>query len=119
MLLEEFFRYNGDNNETIAEHFYIATLANFLLNNELEIYDDVLSHFEGREEYVVCHGIQKAIDKIESTIDARFSEASTLSESESERIYDVEEYKRISKEIFKDILLEIYDRQISRIKKDN
>lgn len=119
MLLEEFFRYKGDNDETIADYFYIATLANFLLNNELEVYDEVLSHFEGREEYIVCHGIQKAIDKIESVIDARFSEASVMSENETERIYDVEEYKRISKEIFKDILLEIYDRQISHFKKDN
>lgn len=119
MLLEEFFNYQGDDDETIAEHFYVATLTSWLINNELEIYDEVLSHFEEREEYVICHGIKKAIDKIESTIDIRFSEAASVSENESERVYEIEEYKRISRDIFKDILLEIYDRQIEYIKKDN
>jgi len=112
MLYEELFKYDGKNEKEIGEHFYIATLMYWLLNNELDIFDQILIHFQDKEQYLVCHGINRAIEKIEDTIEYRFDEAASEVDSEEEKVYSVEEYKRVSKEIFKDILLEIYECQI-------
>jgi len=112
MLFEELYKYNASDDKETGEHFYIATLMYWLLNNELEIFDEVLSHFQEKEQYLVCFGIKKAIDKIEETIEKRFDEAAVMSETEGEKIYDAEEYKRVSREIFKDILFEVYESQI-------
>lgn len=112
MLFEELYKYNASDDKETGDHFYVATLMYWLLNNELEIFDDVLNHFQDREQYLVCFGIKRAIDKIEATIEKRFDEAAVQSETEEERVYDAEEYKRVSREIFKDILFEIYECQI-------
>lgn len=112
MLFEELYKYDASDDSETGQHFYIATLMYWLLNNELEIFDDVLSYFQDKEQYIVCFGIKKAIDKIEETIEKRFDEAAVQSETDGEKIYDAEEYKRVSREIFKDILFEIYECQI-------
>lgn len=112
MLLEELFKYNSQDDNETSQHFYLATLMYWLLNNELDIFDDMLMRFEKEEKYLVCFGIKKAIDKIEETIEKRFDEAASLSEDDEEKVYDIEEYKRVSKEIFKDILFEIYECQV-------
>lgn len=112
MLFEELYNYDSSDDNETGQHFYIATLMYWLLNNELDIFDDVLSHFQDKEQYMVCFGVKRAIDKIEETIEKRFDEAAVMSETEGEKIYDAEEYKRVSKEIFKDILFEIYECQI-------
>ena len=100
--LEELFKYNSQDDNETSQHFYLATLMYWLLNNELDIFDDMLMRFEKEEKYLVCFGIKKAIDKIEETIEKRFDEAASLSEDDEEKVYDIEEYKRVSKEIFKD-----------------
>lgn len=116
MLYEELFKYDGKNEKETGDHFYIATLMYWLLNNELDIFDEVLIYFQDKEQYLVCHGINRAIEKIEETIERRFGEAASEAENEEEKVYSVEEYKRVSKEIFKDILLEIYESQIENAK---
>lgn len=117
MLFEELYKYDASDDKEVGEGFYVATLMYWLLNNELEIFDDVLNHFQEKEQYIVCFGIKKAIDKIEETIEKRFDEAAVMSESEEEKVYDAEEYKRVSREIFKDILFEIYEYQIKKPEK--
>ena len=116
MLFEELYKYNAQDDKEAGEHFYIATLMYWLLNNEIEIFDDVLRHFQEQEQYIVCFGIKKAIDKIEETIEKRFDEAAVMSETDEEKVYDAEEYKRVSREIFKDILFEVYESQIRNAK---
>jgi len=119
MLLEEFFKQEFDDREDIVEYFYVATLSAWLTYNEFEIFDNVLKFFEEKEEYLICEGIHKAIDKIDEIYNDRFSEATIHSQTEETIEYTYEEHKRVSRLIFEDVLTEIYEKQISKFKKDS
>lgn len=119
MLLEDFFKHEFEDREDIVNHFYTATLAAWLTYNEFEIFDTVLKFFEEKEEYLICEGIHKAIDKIDEIYNDRFEQATILSQTEDSIEYTYEEHKRISRLIFEDVLIEIYEKQIGKLKKDS
>jgi hypothetical protein len=109
MLLEEL--YNKEY-KRVAEAAYVTTLQFYLSYNELAIYDRMLQHYEEQEDYAVCQGIHKAIDFIEETMDKRFDEATPEEEQEDGNLYTQDEFKKVSRLIFEDILKEIYERQV-------
>ena len=118
-MLEEFYNIGDLSGKNVSNHFYIATLQSWLINNDEEIYDNILDHFEGLEYYAVCDGINKAMKFIRRVMDKRFAEASTIAEDSETYTYDFEEYKSISKRIYEDVLLEIYEEQIRNFTKSN
>lgn len=119
MLLEEFYNYDGREDKLIAQDAYLSTLQCWFLYNEFDIYESLLITFEEKEQYAVCEGINKALSRIEEIMNDRFEEAEKLKETEFEVVYTHEEHKRISRLIFEDILKEVYEKQVSRYKKNN
>lgn len=119
MFLEEFYSYNGKGDSMIAESMYFHTLACWLFNNNFEVYESLIKYYEGREEYAVCEGINRALNRIEDIMSDRFSEADKLSETDNEAIYTHQEHMRVSSLIFEDILKEIYEKQIGKHKEDS
>ena len=122
MLLEELYN-DGKKSGDIQMHFYIATLSAYLIYNDLEVFDRLLQEFEDREEYLICSGIKSAIEKIEEVHSERFNEASIeigIEEDEEGLLtFSYEKHKEISKLIFKDILTEIYEKQIGQSTSDS
>jgi hypothetical protein len=112
MLLEELYSQDPKNHVKVAEAAYLVTLQYWMVYNQLEIYERMLDHYEQKEEYAICEGINRAIEKIESTMDYHFQEAESLEEDEDQILYTHEEHQRVSRLIFEDILKEIYERQI-------
>lgn len=119
MLFEDFFNQENHENEDITEYFYTATLSAWLIYNDLDVFDSVLRHFEEKEEYAICAGIHKAIEKIDEIYNNRFDEATVLYEDDEKVEYTFDEHKKISKLIFEDVLKEIYEKQVSKHKEDN
>ena len=111
MLLEEYYSY-GDK----EDYYYYATLAAFLTLPDLPTFDKLLQRFEDKEEYVICSGIKRAIDKIEDIHDARFNEAAeetdTHEDPEGFYVFTAEKHKETSSTIFQDIIQEIYEGNI-------
>lgn len=118
MLLEDFFKHDPESNQNIVDYFYIATLSSWLVYNEFQIYEKMLQHFEEQEEYLICQGINQAIDKIDEIYNDRFDEATPLAEHEDGAEYTFEDHKRISRLIFEDVLKEIYEKQIIKFKEN-
>ena len=118
-MLEEFYNIGDLNSKDVSNHFYIATLQSWLINNDEEIYEDILQHFEVLEYYAVCDGINKAMNFVRNVMDKRFSEASVIREDSETYTYAFDEYKNISKRIYEDVLLEIYGEQIRNFTKSN
>jgi hypothetical protein len=119
MLLEEFYNYDGNRDKLSAEDVYLTTLQHWLIYNDFDIYESLLITFEQKENYIVCAGIRRALQRIEDTMDRRFEQAEKIRETEEEVVYTHEEHQRISRLIFEDILGEIYEKQISKYQKDN
>lgn len=119
MLLEDFFKQEFHDKDDIVDYFYIATLSAWLTYNEFEIFDSILKFFEEREEYLICEGIHKAIDKIDEIYNDRFDEATAVNQTEDAIEYTFDEHKRISRLIFEDVLTEIYEKQIGKFKKNS
>jgi len=116
MSLEEF--YNQEYRSQVSAA-YVSTLQFYINYNDLTIYDALVAYYESTEEYAICEGISRAIDFIDLTMDNRFSEAIEEGEEEDGKIYTAEEYKRVSRLVFEDIIKEIYERQIKGIEKAN
>jgi hypothetical protein len=112
MLLEELYSQDPKNHVKVAETAYLVTLQYWMVYNQLDIYERMLNYYEQMEEYAICEGINRAIEKIESTMDKHFQEAESLEEDEDQILYTHEEHQRVSRLIFEDILKEIYERQI-------
>jgi len=111
MLLEEYYSY-GDK----EDHYYYATLAAFLTHPDLPTFDNLLIRFEEKEEYIICSGIKKAIDKIEDIHDYRFKEAAdevdAIEDPEGFYTFTAERHRETSNIIFQDIIQEIYEGNI-------
>lgn len=112
MLLEELYSQDPKNHVKVAEAAYLVTLQYWMVYNQLDIYERMLNYYEEKEEYAICEGITRAIEKIESTMDYHFQQAESLEEDEDQILYTHEEHQRVSRLIFEDILKEIYERQI-------
>jgi uncharacterized protein YbcV (DUF1398 family) len=118
MFTEEF--YNQEiKDKDVIDFFYVATLQMWLTHNDLNVYDDLLTYFEEQENYLICQGVHKAIAFIEKTVEDRFDGATKLSNSEDGDMYSFEEHKRISNEIFKDVVKEVYEKQIGDVGKSS
>lgn len=119
MFIEEFYNYNGEETTEVADIVYVTTLQSWLIYNELSIYESLLITFEELEQYAICEGIHRALSKVEDVMDERFSEANKLAETDESYTITHEEHQRISRLVFEDILKEIYEKQISKYKKNN
>lgn len=118
MFTEEF--YNQEiKDKDVVDFFYVATLQMWLTHNDLNIYDDLLTYFEEQENYLICEGVHKAIAFIEKTVEQNFDNATKLSDNEDGSMYSFEEHKRISNEIFKEVVKEVYEKQIGDISSSN
>ena len=49
-------------------------------------------------------------------MDSRFTDATPLEENEDMKTYSLEEYEEVSRKVFKDIIIEMYERQIDEFK---
>ena len=116
MSLEEF--YNQEYRSQVSAA-YVSTLQFYIYYNDLTIYDALVAYYESTEEYAICEGISRAIDFIDVTMDNRFSEAIEEGEEEDGKIYTAEEYKRVSRLVFEDIIKEIYERQVGNCKENS
>ena len=116
MSLEEF--YNQEYRSQVSAA-YVSTLQFYVNYNDLTIYDALVGYYEDTEQYAICEGISRAIDFIDNTMDNRFGEAIEESEEEDGKIYTAEEYKRVSRLVFEDIIKEIYERQIKGVTQAN
>ena len=115
----EFYNIGDLSGRDVSNHFYIATLQSWLIHNDDEIYQNVLDHFEQLEYYAVCDGVNRAMNFIRNAVDKRFDEASFIAEDSDTYTYEFEEYKKISRRIYEDVLLEIYAEQIRNFTKSN
>lgn len=119
MLFEELFRDQTQEDKDVIHKFYIATLSAWLMYNDLSIFDNVLKHFEEKEEYLICEAIHRAINKIDEIYNDRFEEASPLEEADDIIQFSYEEHKRVSRLIFEDVIKEIYEKQVAKYKESN
>ena len=78
MSLEEFYKASNEDRNKI-ESYYLTTLTAWMLWNKFDMFEDVLQHFEDKEEYLVCSGIQTAISRIEDIMDNHFTKATPRS----------------------------------------
>jgi hypothetical protein len=128
MLLEEFFNQDTTGNQ-IVNYVYVSTLSHFIVNPNFQIFDNLLEEYERQENYLVCEGINKALQKIDVIYNDRFSEAIDKDdEDEEEEIFEFslndyvdheERNIRVSRLIFEDIIKEIYEAQIKRYKESD
>jgi hypothetical protein len=116
MLLEELYNKEYQSQVNAA---YVSTLQFYVNYNDLTIYDALVKYYEDTEEYSICEGISKAVDFIDDTMDIRFGEAIEEGEEEDGKIYTAEEYKRVSRLVFEDIIKEIYERQVGNYKENS
>jgi len=114
MFTEEFYKQDLEGKD-VVDFFYISTLQLWLTHNDLSIYEELLTHFEQTENYLICDGIHKAITFIDKCVADRFENATKLVETELEQSLSFEEHKRVSNLIFKDVVTEIYEKQIGDI----
>jgi len=119
MLFEELFNERPQEDKDVIHHFYIATLSAWLIYNDLNIFDNLLKHFEEKEEYLICEAVHRAIDKIDEVYNDRFDQATRLHEDEDVIQFSFDEHKRVSRLIFEDIVKEIYEKQISQHKESD
>lgn len=119
MLLEEFYKYNGQDDSFLTEAVYLGTLHSWLIYNDFVIYENIIKYFEEKEEYMVCEGIHRALSKIDDVMAERFKDAEKLQESEDEILYSNEEHKKVSRLVFEDIIKEIYEKQASKYQKNS
>mgnify|MGYP001392270644 CR=1 FL=1 len=122
MLLEEFFSQSSTNDQLI-KYVYVSTLSNFIVNPNFQIFDNILEEYEKKENYIVCEGINRALNKIDEIYNDRFSEAISEEDDEEEKEFSIEDYVthedkniRVTTLIFEDIIKEIYEAQIKRYK---
>ena len=119
MLLEEFYKYDATDDTLITEYVYVHTLSCWIINNDFNIYENLLDYYEAEEQYAVCEGIHRALAKIDDIMAARFDEADKISQTENEITYTHQEHLRVSALIFEDIIKEIYEKQIDKRKKNS
>lgn len=113
MFFEGFFDETELEPQDIINHYYVLTLSAWIMYNEHEIYESMLDYFEKKENYYVCEGINRALARIDDVTTQRFSEATPLEEDDEKRMFNVEEYKQVSRRVFLDIMTEIYERQFT------
>jgi hypothetical protein len=118
MSLEEFYKASNEDRNKI-ESYYLTTLQAWMLWNKFDMFEDVLQHFEDKEEYLVCSGIQTAISRIEDIMDNHFTKATPIEENNDVVTYSLEEYEEVSKKVFKDLIIEMYERQIDNSKENH
>lgn len=101
------------------DSFYVTTLLIWMLYNKFDIFDEVIQHFEEKEEYMVCAGIHLALQKVEDLMHDRFEQATALDEDEDFRTYSYQEYEDVSKKVLKDVIIEMYEKQVDKFKEGN
>ena len=119
MFFEGFYRAEDLNGPEIIEHFYVLTLSSWIMYNEASIYEELLDYFESQQEFYICEGINRALNRIDDTMQKHFLEASALDEDDEGKTFDLQEYKNVSRRVFIDIMKEIYERQIESNSTDN
>ena len=126
MLLEEFFNQDTTGDQ-LVKYVYVSTLTNFIVNPNFQIFDNLLEEYEKKENYLICEGINRALNKIDEIYNDRFSDAvREQDEEDEEHEFSIEDYVdhedrniRISRLIFEDIIKEIYEAQIRRYKESD
>lgn len=126
MLLEEFFNQDSTGDQ-LVKYVYVSTLSNFVINPNFQIFDNILEKYEKEENYLICEGINRALNKIDEIYNDRFSNAiKELDDEEDQEEFSIDDYVdhedrniRISRLIFEDIIKEIYEAQIRRYKESN
>lgn len=115
MSYEEFYKTDFKDGEQ-KESFYITTLLLWLIYNKFDVFEEVLEHFEGNENYLVCAGIHLALEKVEDLMHNRFEEATPIEDNGDHKTYSYEEYEIVSKQVLRDIIIEMYEKQAEKFK---
>ena len=118
MSYEEFYKTDFKDGEQ-KESYYITTLLLWLIYNKFDVFEEVLEHFEARENYLVCAGIHLALEKVEDLMHNRFEEATPIEEDGDHKTYTFEEYENVSKQVLRDIIIELYERQAKKFKSNH
>lgn len=119
MLLETFYKSNFNDDQDVINHFYCATLASWIVYNDFTIYDKLIEHFEVKEEYFVCEGINRALNKIDDIMEKHFGDDDMFIDNGDEVIFDADKHSQASKKVFEEVIIELYENQIRRYKKHN
>lgn len=115
MSYEEFYKTDFKDGEQ-KESFYITTLLLWLIYNKFDVFEEVLEHFESNENYLVCAGIHLALEKVEDLMHNRFEEATPIEDNGDHKTYSYEEYEIVSKQVLRDIIIEMYEKQAEKFK---
>lgn len=119
MLLEEFYKYNVSGDRLIADYVYVHTLSCWIINKDFRVYESLIKHYEEQEQYEICEGIHRALDKVDNVMAEHFEAAEKIRETEDEVVYSHEEHQRVSRLVFEDIIKEIYEKQIGEHQKNS
>lgn len=115
MSYEEFYKIEFKDGEQ-KDSFYVTTLLLWMLYNKFDVFEEVLEHFEAKENYLVCAGIHLALNKVEDLMHNRFEAATAIEENGDHKTYSYEEYENVSKQVLRDIVIELYEKQIDKFK---
>ena len=115
MSYEEFYKVDFKDGEQ-KDSFYVTTLLLWMLYNKFDVFEEVLEHFEAKENYLICAGIHLGLNKVEDLMHDRFEQATAIEENGDHKTYSYEEYENVSKQVLKDIIIEMYEKQAEKFK---
>ena len=102
MRLKELMKDNKDDRVMAS---YTLTLFSWMLNTDTTPLVDILEHYEEKEDYEICEGINLAIEMISAKLEKAIASAPNS-------LLTVE----ISNQIFKELLIEVYEGYLERDK---
>jgi len=101
--------YNGMRDEDVTRTAYLLTLSYWLIIKEEMVFDLLLKEYEDKEMFAVCSGIQRANTFIDLKTDARLEQ---IMGDDASLYTDPKVHKRVQRLIIKDVIYEIYERNI-------
>ena len=101
--------YNGMPEEDVARVAYLLTLSYWIIIREEIIFDNLLKDYEEKEMFAVCSGIQRANSFIDDKTNKRLEQ---VMGNDASMYSDPKVHKRVQRLIIKDVIYEIYERNI-------
>ena len=108
-MLQGFYRLQEQEDYTdqeLVDFYYRQTLFVWLVYNDDSIFEDLLVFYQEKEEYLVCEGINRALNAIDNIREAHFEDAIAEHSDDTGSTYSAEEYRRVSRLIFAQVLME-------------
>jgi hypothetical protein len=101
--------YNGMPEDDVVKTAYLLTLSYWLIIREEIVFDNLLKDYEKKEMFAICQGIMQANTFIDEKTNQRLEE---VMGSDASMYSDPKVHKRVQRLIIKDVIEEIYERNI-------